>query len=412
MRGFKFLRSPLAIVLVALFLRLLLILIRHTYVINDDYWSGFEMANLARSLVQGHGFASPWGGATGPSAWTAPIYPWLIALTFRIFGVFSHGAALALLTLNSIFSALTCWTLYRIGRRVFGETVAVCTGWLWALHPASIYFSVLWIWETSLSAFLLSLVFLVTLEMAEDDRLLSWLGYGVLWAAAGLTNPAMLAWLPFSGCWLAYRLHRRGKRFLAPVLLGAFSFWIALMPWEVRNYMVFHQPILIRSDFGVELRGGNNSYSDGLWVRSYHPGNNRVLFAQYKSMGEVPFVSLQGRMARQWIMENPGEFLRLTCRRVVYFWTLILEHSHAHQYARHGYGVSFVVRRPVADPKATSARLISFPDVTGGLPRDLLHRLPHGALPTCHRSRIAGSRGVRTRFPDRVAVANDRGKKS
>ena len=24
-------------------------------------------------------------------------------------------------------------------------------------------------------------------------------------------------------------------------------------------------------------------------------------------------------------MENPGEFLRLTCRRVVYFWTLILE---------------------------------------------------------------------------------------
>jgi hypothetical protein len=173
MRGFKFLRSPLAIVLVALFLRLLLILIRHTYVINDDYWSGFEMANLARSLVQGHGFASPWGGATGPSAWTAPIYPWLIALTFRIFGVFSHGAALALLTLNSIFSALTCWTLYRIGRRVFGETVAVCTGWLWALHPASIYFSVLWIWETSLSAFLLSLVFLVTLEMAEDDRLLA-----------------------------------------------------------------------------------------------------------------------------------------------------------------------------------------------------------------------------------------------
>ncbi len=325
MRGLKFLRSPFAMVLVAFLLRLLWILTKREYAITDRYWSGFEMANLARSLVQGHGFASPWGGATGPSAWTAPIYPWLIALTFRIFGVFSHGAALALLTLNSIFSALTCWTLYRIGRRVFGETVAVCTGWLWAIHPASVYFSVLWIWETSLSAFLLSAVFLVTLEMAEDDRLLSWLGYGVLWATAGLTNPAMLAWLPFSGCWLAYRLHSRGKRFLAPVLIGIFTFWITLTPWLIRDYVVLHKPILIRSDFGVELRGGNNSYSDGLWVRSYHPGNNRVLFAQYKSMGEVPFVSLQGRMARQWIMENPGEFLRLTCRRVVYFWTLILE---------------------------------------------------------------------------------------
>lgn len=330
MRGLKFLRSPLAMVLVALLIRLLLILIKREYVITDGYWSGFEMANLARSLVQGHGFASPWGGATGPSAWTAPIYPWLIALTFRIFGVFSHGAAFALLTLNSIFAALTCWTLYRIGYRVFGETVAICAGWLWAIHPASIYFSVLWIWETSLSAFLLSLVFLLTLEMAEDDRLLSWLGYGVLWAIAGLTNPAMLAWLPFSGCWIAYQLHRRGKRFLAPVLLGAFTFWIALMPWLIRNYVVFHQPILIRSDFGVELRGGNNSYSAGLWVRSYHPGNNRILQAQYKSMGEVPFVSLQGRMARQWIVENPGEFLRLTGRRVVYFWTLILELAPSH----------------------------------------------------------------------------------
>ena len=44
-------------------------------------------------------------------------------------------------------------------------------GMVWALLPYSIYWSVVWVWETSLSAFLLSLLFLLTLEMEDDDRL-------------------------------------------------------------------------------------------------------------------------------------------------------------------------------------------------------------------------------------------------
>ena len=171
------------------------------------------MANLAYSMATGHGFSSPFGGDTGPSAWTAPLYPWVISLAFRAFGIFSYGAAFAMLVFNSVFSALTSWTIYRIARRVFNETVAVWSGWVWALLPYAIYWSVDWIWETSLSAFLLSLLFMLTLEMEDDDRLWSWFGYGLLWGIAGLTNTSVLAWLPFSGCWLAYQLHRRGKRF-------------------------------------------------------------------------------------------------------------------------------------------------------------------------------------------------------
>jgi len=331
MRRLKFLRSPLTMVLTAFLIRFLYILIRHRYLMVDSDWSIFEMANIGRSLAQGHGFASPFSGTTGPSAWTAPVYPWLIALTFRIFGVNSHAAALALLTLNSLFAALTCWSLYLIALRVFGETVAVWTGWIWVIHPSSIYFSAVWIWETTLSAFLLSLLFLLTLEMADDDRLLAWTGYGLLWAIAALTNTAVLAWLPFSGCWLAYQLHRRGKRFLAPALLGAVTFWVALAPWLVRDYIVFHHPVLIRADFGVELRGGNNSDSFGLWVRKYHPGNDSTLYAQYKAMGELNFSTVQGQIARQWIADNPSQFLNLTCRRFVYFWTLILERGPNHR---------------------------------------------------------------------------------
>ena len=103
----RFFYSPVWMVLVGLAARLLCIVIGHTYRFSTAYWSHWEMANLGYSLAMGHGFSAPFGGDTGPSAWTAPLYPWLISLAFRIFGVFSPGAAFAMLTFNSVFAALT-----------------------------------------------------------------------------------------------------------------------------------------------------------------------------------------------------------------------------------------------------------------------------------------------------------------
>jgi len=235
-------------VVVGLVVRGLYIVIAHSYRFDPSHWLVFEMACLGHSLATGHGFGSPFWGYTGPSAWTAPLYPWVISLAFRAFGIYSHAAAFAILAFNSVFAALTSWTIYRIARRVFNETVAVWSGWIWALLPSSIFFSVIWIWETSLSAFLLGLLFLLTLEMQDDDRLWSWIGYGLLWGMVALTNTSIVAWLPFSGCWLAYQLHRRSKRFVVPALVGAVVFWATLAPWLVRNYSVFDKPLLVRGD--------------------------------------------------------------------------------------------------------------------------------------------------------------------
>lgn len=172
-----------------------------------------------------------------------------------------------MLVFNSVFSARTSWTIYRIARRVFDETVAIWSGWVWALSPYAIYYSVAWIWETCLSAFLLSLLFMFRLEMEGDGRLSSWFRYALVWGIAALTNPAMLAWLPFSGCWLAQKLHRRAKHFLVPVVFSAVVFWLTLAPWLIRNYIVFGEPVFIRDNFGNELRAGNNPLAEGWQLR-------------------------------------------------------------------------------------------------------------------------------------------------
>jgi len=310
-------------VLAGFVVRVLYIVLAHSYrfrTTDANFSFGWEIGRIAYSLANGHGFSSPFGGDTGPSAWTAPVYPWIVSLAFRAFGSYSHAASFALLTFNSLCAALTCWPIYRTARRIFGETVAVWSGWIWALLPYIIYWSVRWIWETSLTAVLLSLAFMLTVEMEGDERLTSWIGFGVLWGVIGLTNPSTLSFLPFAGCWLAYQLYRRGKRFLLPAIVGAVLFWMTMMPWLVRNYAVFHKPVFVRDNVGVEVRCGNNPLAEGIWVGMYHPSQNPILYLQYQEMGEAAYAAEQACLAKQWIAENPRQFAIVTFRKFVFYW--------------------------------------------------------------------------------------------
>ena len=324
-------------VLIGFTVRVLYILLAHSYkfrTTDANFSFGWEIGRIAYSLANGHGFASPFGGDTGPSAWTAPVYPFLVALAFRIFGTYSHAASFALLTFNSLCAALTAWAVYRIARRIFGETVAVWSGWTWALLPYIIYWSVRQVWETSLTALLFSLAFLLTLEMEGDSRLTSWVGFGVLWGVIGLTNPSCLSFLPFAGGWLAYQLYRRGNSFLLPATVGAVLFWMTLMPWLVRNYTVFHKPVFVRDNVGVEIRCGNNPLAEGIWVALYHPSQNVLLYNRYCQMGEAAYSAEQSKLANQWIAGNPRQFATVSFRRLVFFWNGVPRSSNTEEWMR------------------------------------------------------------------------------
>src|SRR5580704_4993941 len=50
---------------------------------------GAEMGWVARSIVTGHGFTSPFWPVTGATALVPPLYPYLLAGVFRIFGLYT-----------------------------------------------------------------------------------------------------------------------------------------------------------------------------------------------------------------------------------------------------------------------------------------------------------------------------------
>src|SRR5664280_1449345 len=51
-------------------------------------YGGFESCRIAASIVSGHGFSSPYGIPTGPTAWLPPVYPYLVAAVFKVLGVY------------------------------------------------------------------------------------------------------------------------------------------------------------------------------------------------------------------------------------------------------------------------------------------------------------------------------------
>src|SRR6266700_8118469 len=103
--------SPVWITAIALLLRVIWIIIGHTYRFkstDDNFGFGWEMGRIAASIASGHGFSNPFGPQTGPTAWEPPLYPYLVAGVFRVFGIYSQTSAFVVLAINSVFSALTC----------------------------------------------------------------------------------------------------------------------------------------------------------------------------------------------------------------------------------------------------------------------------------------------------------------
>lgn len=313
----------LFIVLTALLLRLAVITIGHTYRITprrDHFQFGWEIGRIARSVATGNGFSSPTDLATGPSAWAPPVYPFILAGVFKLFGVYSATSAWVILALNSIFGALTCIPLYRIAGRIYGNGVARAAAWTWAVFPYAIYWPVRVVWETSLSAFLLSLVLLLTLRMADESPpWRTWIGFGVLWGVITLTNTALLAMLPFCVIWLLYRLPQRSRQ-VAGMALCALTAALVVSPWLVRNYAVFGKFVFVRDNLPLEMHMANNDRLTGLWTRSEHPGNDPEAMRRFQELGELGFMEEKQREVRQFIREHPGEFVRFTLERAAYFW--------------------------------------------------------------------------------------------
>jgi 4-amino-4-deoxy-L-arabinose transferase-like glycosyltransferase len=311
-------------VLTALALRLVVVgfVYRDFLVPGRDHWEfGYEMGKIAYSIANGHGFSNPYWIETGPTAMITPVFPYLMSSVFSLFGAYTKAAALAVLTFNSLVSALTCVPIFFLARNTFGLRTAIAAAWAWAFFPYAVYFSASSMWYHSLVALLLTLLLLIASYLENRTRLWMWAGFGFLWGFAALTTPVVLAVLPFLAGWVCYRLHRNGRNWKMPAATTVFVLLATVAPWMVRNYRVFHQPVFLKDDFWMEVCVGNLGNATHWWNDSVHPAGNNAELAEFRQLGELGYMLKERRQAFAFIQSHPGIYLWRSFRRVVYMWT-------------------------------------------------------------------------------------------
>ena len=293
--------------------------------VYHDWMDPFVLEHWAfglfgRSIAAGHGFGSPFA-ETGASALLPPVYSYLLAGIFKIFGIETKASILAALSLNSMFSALTCIPVYLLSRQAFGARVAKWAGWGWAFSPYGIYYGADWAWSTCLVTLELPWLFLFAWRLEGLTRIRDWILFGLLGGFAALTEPVTLSVVPLLALWTIYRRCRLQSSWRQPMLVAAFAALAVMTPWFVRNYELFHRFIPVRSGFGLELYIGNNGYSER-WVNSsLHPNHNDTELSEYERVGEMAYMDHKLAQAKDYIRNHPAWFAWMTVRRFVYMWT-------------------------------------------------------------------------------------------
>ena len=330
-----------------LLVRLLYLTLAHTYRIrlaNDHFEFGWEMGRIARSLATGFGYSDPFEGHTGPTAWTPPLYPLLLAAVFKFFGVYTLTSAWVILAINSIFSALTAPAVYQIGRRAFAhhadaQKIALWSGWLWALYPAAMQYAVKWVWDMSLTACLFAWVIVLALRLREGaSPLRLWLLFGTLWGLIALSNSSLLAFLPFCALWIVWpgrggpsrppSLIEWGSQTVRAsvrgLLLAGLCTVAIVSPWILRNYETFYAFVPLRSNFGAELYESAQLENEGYPTMATLPHTQASPdFQRYKRLGEIAYSREQGDRAKAILRAHPGIFASHILRRVYFFWASV-----------------------------------------------------------------------------------------
>ncbi len=308
---------------------------------------GWEQGWIARSLVLGRGFGSPFQPLSGgPTALVAPLYPAVLAGIFKVFGLYTTASAFVALSLNALVSASTVWPVYRMARKAVGSpvvkmrrgmteagmaqqqahnarwiaTIPWTAALLWALYPFSIYFSSAYLWDCALTASLFAWTFYLALNLPGATAM-RWAMWGLLYGVTALCNPSILSLFP-----VLVLLGVIGRRMpvrvgLARVAAATGMLALTLLPWTVRNVRVLHAPVPLRDGYWLEFWAGNSgdtSVSNPSWA---HPASNPAELEKYLKLGEIRYMAEKQELGLRYVSAHPGEFAVVSGRRMLRFWT-------------------------------------------------------------------------------------------
>lgn len=287
-----------------------------------DRWQyGQEIGRIGRWLVELGEFVVDPGK---PTSKFPPVYPFVVAFVFRIWGVYTTQSAIVLFLFQSVCAGLAAISLIVIGSRILNRTAGVLAGFAWALYPSSLFQSTAVVWYSELSILLALLLILLATSPRAARPIARFAVLGALTGVLILTDSSMILYAALIPAWLLVSWRMNWRSAARPLAAWILAVLVVLGPWAIRNWMMFGSPGVLKSNFGMELFFGNNPYSSGGTLDSERRQALAALpadeLARLQRGPESEYFAFLRRHGMQWIADHPAGFLKLTAIRLWNFW--------------------------------------------------------------------------------------------
>ncbi|PKK84719.1 MAG: hypothetical protein CVT49_02525 [candidate division Zixibacteria bacterium HGW-Zixibacteria-1] len=318
MKGFIkiFKEHPILAVLVLGFIYRLIFLLSYLY---GPEWEQLLVDSLfhdrwAEAIASGH--------ILGDEVYfRAPFYIYILGFIYTIFG----HSLLAARIFGHLVGLVSVFLTWRIAGRLFSPRVGLIAALIHALYPIAVYFES----ELLVDSFftMLAQLSLWLLMVSGDSK--QYRGYiwvGIITGVAAITRPLILALIPIYMLWIFVDI-RPLKASLQRIVLFLLATFLIILPVTIRNYIVADDFVLVASSGGVNFYIGNNAAADGLSAAMPAPLGRSWEIKDIDYLAETE----TGRNMRaseisdywfdkgiQWIMENPGNLIKLYIKKLYY----------------------------------------------------------------------------------------------
>ncbi len=307
------------------FVALLALLASFAYLVSQGpqrYKDLFEEPKIATHVALGHGFRTPLDDSPGAIAtsWCAPIYPYTMAIVYRVLGVETRASLNAMLALNAACLAAVAVAACVMGAWIFrSRATGVVAGAIVALHPIFVWRTVFY-WDTLLALAVFAWVVVIALWIRREPRRratvpkLALLGAGL--GLLALTNAAYALTFPLIVLMAVWDTSWASRVRLSFVALLVFLLMIT--PWTIRNYRQFGKLFFIRGGTNMEMWLANQPLSYGWVIAVNHPRITSSERQQMLRLGENAYYEECGRRFVRDYDADPSSFRWRSWNRFVY----------------------------------------------------------------------------------------------
>lgn len=278
----------------AAWLLLLAFALRAAYAFACDIPPWNDMAGwdeARRSILEGRPYTLYW----------TPLYPAVLAAVSLVTG----GSYLSLNLFNSLLTTLACLFTYLAGKEIFGRRAGLLALGLSAVYADSVWYSSVMLAENLAVMFLALLLWRFVKEGPSPLN-------GFLFGLTCLTKGLFLALLPGFLAW-AWLREPAGARLRKAALFTGVTL-LTLLPWGVRNTLVYKAPVLLEPHWASALFAGHNPYATGGYDYEYL-NHDYGKFEKDPGLTIIEKNRIYVRKALEFMLHNPWRELELTVLR-------------------------------------------------------------------------------------------------